>query len=188
MWPGNDAIIDSGVSTPFSCTLLREGLQGTRVRVQAGERNSVNPKSRTADSSRKCFANTVLPPGKRPLGLALFGITATLGPAVGPYVGGFLTDSFGWQMVFYVNFLPGAVMLAAIAYAIDSQPPNLKLLKQGDWLGIACIRWSFGFAEKRNWPAAHRPVIEGCSITYHIVGSLPAGVPLRKSVRCLRRG
>jgi MFS transporter, DHA2 family, multidrug resistance protein len=89
-------------------------------------------------------ANTMLPPSKRPLGLALFGITATLGPAVGPYVGGFLTDSFGWQMVFYVNFLPGAVMLAAIAYAIDSQPPNLKLLKQGDWFGIACMAIGLG--------------------------------------------
>jgi DHA2 family multidrug resistance protein len=56
-------------------------------------------------------ANTMLPPSKRPLGLALFGITATLGSAVGPYIGGLLTDSFGWQMVFYINFLPGAVML-----------------------------------------------------------------------------
>jgi multidrug efflux pump subunit AcrA (membrane-fusion protein) len=33
---------------------------------------------------------TMLPPSKRPLGLALFGITAILGPAVGPYVGGVL--------------------------------------------------------------------------------------------------
>src|ERR1700693_6317067 len=88
--------------------------------------------------------NTMLPPSKRPLGLVLFGITATIGPAIGPYVGGLLTDSYGWQMVFYVNFLPGAVMLAAIAYAIDSQPPNLKLLKQGDWFGIACLALGLG--------------------------------------------
>ena len=89
-------------------------------------------------------ANTTSPPGKRPLGLALFGITATLGPAVGPYIGGLLTDSFGWQMVFYINFLPGAVMLAAIAYAIEAQPPKFKLLEQGDWLGIACMAIGLG--------------------------------------------
>jgi DHA2 family multidrug resistance protein len=77
-------------------------------------------------------ANTMLPPSKRPLGLALFGITATMGPAVGPYIGGLLTDSFGWQMVFYINLLPGAVMLAAIFYSIDAEPLNLKLLEQGD--------------------------------------------------------
>jgi MFS transporter, DHA2 family, multidrug resistance protein len=83
--------------------------------------------------------NTMLPPSKRPLGLVLFGITATIGPAIGPYVGGLLTDSYGWQMVFYVNFLPGAVMLAAIYFAIDPEPPKFKLLRQGDWFGIPCM-------------------------------------------------
>jgi MFS transporter, DHA2 family, multidrug resistance protein len=89
-------------------------------------------------------ANTMLPPSKRPLGLALFGITATMGPAIGPYIGGLLTDSFGWQMVFYINVLPGAFMLAAIAYAIDPQPPNFKLLERGDWFGIAFMAIGLG--------------------------------------------
>jgi len=89
-------------------------------------------------------ANTLLPPSKRSLGLALFGITATLGPAVGPYIGGWLTDRFGWQMVFYINLLPGALMLAAIFYSIDAQPLNLKLLQEGDWWGIACMAVGLG--------------------------------------------
>jgi MFS transporter, DHA2 family, multidrug resistance protein len=88
--------------------------------------------------------NTMLPSSKRPLGLALFGITATLGPAVGPYIGGLLTDNYGWPMVFYMNFLPGAVMLAAIYYSIDAQPLNLRLLQQGDWFGIACMAVGLG--------------------------------------------
>jgi MFS transporter, DHA2 family, multidrug resistance protein len=89
-------------------------------------------------------ANTLLPPGKRSLGLALFGITATLGPAVGPYIGGWLTDRFGWQTVFYINLLPGALILAAIFYSIDAQPLNLKLLQEGDWWGIACMAVGLG--------------------------------------------
>lgn len=44
-----------------------------------------------------------LPKSKQPIGFALFGMTATLAPAIGPTIGGFLTDSFGWPMVFYVN-------------------------------------------------------------------------------------
>jgi hypothetical protein len=47
-------------------------------------------------------------------------------------------------MVFYINFLPGAVMLAAIAYAIDSQPPNFDLLRRGDWFGIGCMAIGLG--------------------------------------------
>ena len=89
-------------------------------------------------------ANTLLPPSKRSLGLALFGITATLGPAVGPYIGGWLTDRFGWQTVFYINLLPGALILAAIFYSIDAQPLNLKLLQEGDWWGIACMAVGLG--------------------------------------------
>ena len=88
--------------------------------------------------------NTLLPPSKRPIGLVLFGITATLGPAIGPYVGGLLTDTFGWPMVFYVNFLPGALMLAAIFYAIDPQPLNLQVLDKGDWFGIPCMAIGLG--------------------------------------------
>jgi DHA2 family multidrug resistance protein len=72
-------------------------------------------------------ALSTLPKSRQPVGLALFGITATLGPAIGPSVGGWLTDSYGWQWDFYVNLVPGALMLAAIfffaikraAYAIE---------------------------------------------------------------------
>ena len=35
-------------------------------------------------------------------------------PAIGPTIGGYFTDNYGWPWVFYVNLVPGAVMLAAI--------------------------------------------------------------------------
>src|ERR1700751_3233926 len=79
--------------------------------------------------------NTRLPPSRRPLGLVLFGITATMAPAIGPYIGGLLTDNYGWPLVFYLNFLPGVVMLATVFFAIDPEPLNLPLLWKGDWLG-----------------------------------------------------
>src|ERR1700745_4178849 len=76
-----------------------------------------------------------LPPARRPIGLVLFGVTATLAPALGPYIGGLLTDNYGWPMVFYVNLLPGVVMLATILFAIDREPLNMPLFWKGDWLG-----------------------------------------------------
>src|SRR5262249_34051706 len=81
--------------------------------------------------------NTQLPPSRRPLGLVLFGITATMAPAIGPYIGGLLTDNYGWSMVSYINFIPGAVMLATILFAIDSEPLNMAFLLKGDLLGSA---------------------------------------------------
>ena len=53
----------------------------------------------------------MLPPSKRPMGLAGFAITATFAPAIGPTIGGWLTDNYGWPTIFYMNLVPGAVML-----------------------------------------------------------------------------
>jgi len=82
---------------------------------------------------------TTLPPGKQPIGLALFGITATFAPSVGPTIGGWLTENFGWQSIFYINLFPGALLLAGAAYAIAAQPIKLDLLKKGDWFGIVSM-------------------------------------------------
>jgi DHA2 family multidrug resistance protein len=90
------------------------------------------------------IAVTYLPKRLQAVGLALFGMTATLGPAVGPFIGGWLTDNFGWQMDFYVNFVPGALMLAAILYAIDRQPLRLELLRGGDYFGVATMAIGLG--------------------------------------------
>ena len=71
--------------------------------------------------------------------MALFGFSATFGPAFGPTIGGWLTDQFGWQYVFYVNLIPGIALIAMIWYALDPEPMHLKELPRGDWLGIALM-------------------------------------------------
>ncbi len=82
---------------------------------------------------------TMLPPGKRPIGLAGFAISATFAPAIGPTIGGYLTDQYGWPYVFYINLVPGAAMLAALWYALPKGPMQLGLLRHGDWIGIALM-------------------------------------------------
>jgi MFS transporter, DHA2 family, multidrug resistance protein len=82
---------------------------------------------------------TMLPPGKRAIGLAGFAVSATFAPAIGPTIGGYLTDYYGWPWVFYVNLAPGLLMLAALWYALPKSAPQFGLLRQGDWLGIALM-------------------------------------------------
>src|ERR1700692_522100 len=67
-------------------------------------------------------------PSKRALGLAGFAITATFAPAIGPTIGGWLTDNYGWQTIFYINIVPGVVMLAALVYGLPRSPMQLGLL------------------------------------------------------------
>ena len=79
---------------------------------------------------------TYLPPSKQPVGMALFSITATFAPAIGPLLGGWLTDNYGWPFIFYMNVAPGLLLIAAVWFTMENQPMNLGLLKQGDWCGI----------------------------------------------------
>ncbi|WP_316398421.1 MDR family MFS transporter [Bradyrhizobium sp. 33ap4] len=87
---------------------------------------------------------TLLPKAKQPIGLALFALSATFAPAIGPTIGGYLTENWGWQYIFYVNLVPGAVMIAMLYVSLDPSPMKLSLIRQGDWLGI--ITMAIGLA------------------------------------------
>jgi DHA2 family multidrug resistance protein len=80
---------------------------------------------------------TRLPPSKRAVGMAMFGLTATLAPAMGPTLGGYLTELYGWPSIFYINWVPGVLLIAGMYWGIDKEPKNLQALIKADWLGIA---------------------------------------------------
>jgi MFS transporter, DHA2 family, multidrug resistance protein len=82
---------------------------------------------------------SMLPPSKHAIGLAGFSVTATFAPAIGPAIGGYMNDTYGWPWVFYVNLAPGVVMLAALWYGLPKGPMQLGLLRRGDWRGIALM-------------------------------------------------
>ncbi len=82
---------------------------------------------------------TRLPKPQQPIGLALFAIAVTFAPAIGPTIGGYLTENYGWQTIFYINAVPSAVMVVALALTLERAPMRLALLKEGDWAGIATM-------------------------------------------------
>jgi len=49
------------------------------------------------------------PKEKHGQAMAVFGLAAMVGPAVGPTLGGWLVDSYGWRMIFNINILPGII-------------------------------------------------------------------------------
>jgi MFS transporter, DHA2 family, multidrug resistance protein len=79
---------------------------------------------------------TLLPKAKQPVGLALFALSATFAPAIGPTIGGYLTENWGWQYIFYVNLAPGALMIGMLWFSLEANPMRLGLLRQGDWPGV----------------------------------------------------
>jgi DHA2 family multidrug resistance protein len=87
---------------------------------------------------------SMLPPLKRPAGFAGFAVTATFAPAIGPTIGGWLTDNYGWQTIFYMNLVPGVLMLAGLIYALPASKPRHGLLRHGDWIGIVLMTIGLG--------------------------------------------
>ena len=79
---------------------------------------------------------TKLPKPQQPVGLAIFALSVTFAPAIGPTIGGYLTENYGWQTIFFVNVVPTIVMVTALYFTLERQPMQLKLLKEGDWAGI----------------------------------------------------
>ncbi len=101
---------------------------------------------------------TKLPESKRPIGLAAFAITATFGPAIGPTIGGYLTEQYGWPYIFFVNLIPGALMLSLLLPTLEHEPMQLALLKEGDWYGIgtmavglACLQTVLDEGNQDDW-------------------------------------
>src|SRR5215475_2561395 len=82
---------------------------------------------------------TMLPRAQQPIGLAMFALSATFAPAIGPTIGGWLTETYSWHYIFYVNLIPGAIMLALLLPSLPRAPMQLGLLRHGDWTGIATL-------------------------------------------------
>ncbi len=86
----------------------------------------------------------LLPERHHALGFAIFGMTATFAPAIGPSIGGWLTENYGWRWIFYMNLIPGVLMLAALAWGMEKEKADPSKLRHGDWAGILTVATGLG--------------------------------------------
>ncbi|MGW8141450.1 DHA2 family efflux MFS transporter permease subunit [Sphingomonas zeae] len=87
---------------------------------------------------------TRLPPDKQPIGTAMFGATAVLGPVAGPLLGGWLTETYTWHYAFFINLPIGVLSLALLTIGLPASKKRFDLLRQADWLGIAGLAMGLG--------------------------------------------
>lgn len=66
------------------------------------------------------FLSAVFPERQRGLAMGLYGMAAAFGPAVGPVLGGYVTEHLSWRMVFYLNVLPGVLCLGLVWLVIPN--------------------------------------------------------------------
>ncbi|MFV0622595.1 MDR family MFS transporter [Sphingomonas sp. ac-8] len=87
---------------------------------------------------------TRLPPHQQPIGTAMFGVTAILGPVLGPLIGGWLTESISWHYAFFLNLPVGALLITLLLIGLPHQKAQLSDLLRADWFGIAGLALGLG--------------------------------------------
>ncbi len=79
------------------------------------------------------------PPSEQGMAMAVYGMGVVLAPAIGPVLGGWLIDHYGWPWIFYIN-VPVSVVGMLMVTAFVQDPPYLRRgVKRTDWLGIALL-------------------------------------------------
>src|SRR6201987_4004413 len=82
------------------------------------------------------------PPAQRGLAFALYGITIVCAPAIGPTLGGWITDNYSWRWIFYIN-VPVGILAVLLVSQLIQDPPNLSRLKAArarfDYIGFGLL-------------------------------------------------
>jgi DHA2 family multidrug resistance protein len=95
------------------------------------------------------------------MAMALFGLGVMVGPTIGPTLGGWLTDNYGWPWIFYVN-IPVGILAAVMIAGYVHDPEYQKRPRRIDYSGIALLAISVGalqyvleHGERDDWFASH---------------------------------
>jgi len=86
-------------------------------------------------------------PEKRGLAFSLYGITTICAPAIGPTLGGWITDNYSWRWIFYINVPVGIVALLLVSQFVEDPPyiARLKARLSGfDFIGFSLLTVGVG--------------------------------------------
>jgi DHA2 family multidrug resistance protein len=121
-----------------------------------------------APSEQAILADT-FPPEKRGQAFAMYGLAVVCAPAIGPTLGGYITDNFDWRWIFYLN-VPICLLSLYLTSRIVEDPPwvkeEVKKNKKGklnlDLLGFGLVALTFGSLEfvldkgqEDDWLSSH---------------------------------
>jgi DHA2 family multidrug resistance protein len=82
------------------------------------------------------------PPEKRGMAFAMYGMAVVVAPAIGPVLGGWITDNFNWHWIFFIN-IPVGILSLFLTHRMVEDPPWLKEEKKSgiriDYIGLSLI-------------------------------------------------
>lgn len=110
-------------------------------------------------------------PSKRGLAFSLYGLVAVLAPSIGPSLGGWITDNYSWNWIFYINVPVGILTFFLTQRLIEDPPfakPDKKNLFRLDYIGLSLLIVSMGAlqimldkGEEKDWFGSNFIVTSG---------------------------
>ncbi|MEA1672923.1 DHA2 family efflux MFS transporter permease subunit [Nitrospirillum sp. BR 11163] len=131
------------VTTGFVLSSMACGISGNLVQMIMG-RVGQGMTGGAMIPTAMTIVSTRLPPSQQPVGIALFGATAVLGPVLGPVIGGYLAENVSWHYAFFLNLPIGLVLLGLLILGLPSEKGDTGQLANADWLGILGLALGLG--------------------------------------------
>jgi DHA2 family multidrug resistance protein len=97
--------------------------------------------------TEQAILRQTFPPEEQGTAMAVFAMAVMLGPALGPTLGGYITDNWSWPWIFYINLPIGALGLLMVATFVQEDPEIRQQTRElaakqrahMDWAGIALL-------------------------------------------------
>jgi MFS transporter, DHA2 family, multidrug resistance protein len=115
-------------------------------------------------SEQAILADT-FPPAKRGMAFAVYGVAVVTAPAIGPTLGGWITDNFTWRWIFFIN-IPVGILSILLTSRLIEDPPFLRRRKLKethiDYVGLGLVALGLGTlqvvldkGQRDDWFASH---------------------------------
>jgi MFS transporter, DHA2 family, multidrug resistance protein len=119
-------------------------------------------------SEQSILADT-FSPAQRGMAFAIYGMAVVAAPAIGPTLGGWITDNYEWRWIFFINIPVGIISLILTHHMIQDPPHLIREQQQArrkgmriDFIGLALLALAFGplqvvldKGEEDNWFQSH---------------------------------
>jgi MFS transporter, DHA2 family, multidrug resistance protein len=97
-------------------------------------------------SEQAILADT-FPPAKRGMAFAVYGMAVVTAPAIGPTLGGWITDNFSWRWIFFIN-IPVGILSLLLTSRLIQDPPYFKRRQLSethiDYVGLGFVALGLG--------------------------------------------
>ena len=125
----------------------------------------------------------LFPASRQGLATTIAGVLAVLAPTIGPVVGGWITESWSWHMLFLINIVPGIVAAGAAAVFLPRSPVRPEELRRLDLVALLLLAIALATLEIGLKEAPDRGWVSGVVVSLLGLSALSAAGFITRSLR-----